>query len=132
MIFSEKQLISLVDKLRDFLNFFHKATKCLQIPLPKAKNEIDSIQSKHNLFAHYYNDIIEDPNRQVRLSFRLGNNNSCTSSIKKFELHGNQFILPEYVNLNHCEFHHLYQNRYYVPNKCELIESNYDKLCIHP
>ena len=37
---------------------------------------------KKNLFAHYYNDIPEHPNRQVRLSFRFGNNNSCVFSLK--------------------------------------------------
>ena len=45
--------------------------------------------------------------------------------LKKFEIHGNQFILTEIVNLNHREYHHLYKNRYYVANKCEIIESNY-------
>ena len=81
---------------------------------------------KNNLFAHYYNDIIEHPNRQIRLSFRFGNNSSCVFFIKKFKLHGNQFILTEIVNLNHREIHHLYKSRYYVANKCEIFESNYD------
>ena len=71
------------------------------------KVEIGSTKSKDNLFAHYYNDIIEHPNRQFPLSFRFGNNNSCVISIKKFELHGNQFILTEIVNLNYREVHHL-------------------------
>ena len=30
--------------------------------------------SKDNLFAQYYNDIIEQPNGQIRLLFRFGNN----------------------------------------------------------
>ena len=34
--------------------------------------------------------------------------------------------LTEIVNVNHCEFHHLHRNRYYVANKCGIIESNYD------
>ena len=108
---SKRQLTCLVDKLRDFLKTFDQASKCIQIPLPKPKAEIGSTNSKDNLFAHHCNDIIEHPNRQIRLSFRFGNNNSCLFSLKKIELHGNQFILTEIVNLNHHEIHHLYKNR---------------------
>ena len=120
------KLTCLVDNLRDFLKTFDQASKCVQIPLPKPKVEIGSTKSKNNLFAHHYNDIIEHTNRQIRSSFRFGNNNSCVFSLKKFELHGNQFFLTEIVNLNHREVHHLYKNRYYVSIKCEIIESNYN------
>ena len=123
---SKRELTCLVDNLRDFLKTLNQASNCIQIPPPKPKVEIGSTKSKDNLFAHLYNDIIEHPNRQIRLSFRFGKNNSCVFSLKKFELHGNQFILTEIVNLNHREIHHLYKNRYYVANKCELIESNYN------
>ena len=123
---SKTERACLVDSLRDFLKTFDQASKCIQIPLPKPKVEIGSTKSKDNLFAHHYNDTIEHPNRQVPLSFRFGNNNSCVLSLKKFELHGNQFILTEIVNLNHREVHHLYKNRYYVANKCKIIESNYN------
>ena len=125
MNIAKRELTCLVDSLRDFPKTFDQACKCIQIPLPKPKVENGSTKSKDNLFAHYHNDIIEHSNRLIRLSFRFGNNNSCVFSIKKFELHGNQFILTEIVNLNHREFHHLYKNRYYVANKCEKIESNY-------
>ena len=80
---SKRELTCLVDILRDFLKTFDKASKCMQIPLPKPKVEIGSTKSKDNLFAHYYNEIIEHPNRQIRLSFRFGNNNSCVFSLKK-------------------------------------------------
>ena len=123
---SRRELTCLVDNLRDFLKILDQASKCIQIPLPKPKVEIGSTKSKDNLFAHYYNDIIEHPNRQIRLSFRFGNKNFCVFSLRKFELHGHQFILTELVNLNHREIHHLCKNRYYVANKCEIIESNYN------
>ena len=123
---SKRELTCLVDSLRDFLETSDQASKCIEIPLPKPKVEIGSTKSKDNLFAHHYNDIIEHPYRQIRLSFRFGNNNSCVFSLKKFELHGNQFILTEIVNINHRETHYLYKNRYYVANKCEIIESNYN------
>ena len=123
---SKRELTCSVDNLRDFLKTFDQASKCIQIPLPKSKVEIGSKKSKDNLFVHHYNDIIEHPNRQVRLSFRFGNNTSYVFSLKNFELHGNQFILTEIVNLIHREIHHLYHNRYYVANKCEIIESNYN------
>ena len=122
----KRELTCLVYNLRDFLKTFDQASKCIQIPLLKPKVDIGSTKSKDNLFAHYYNDIIEYPNRQIRLSFRFGNNNSGIFSLKNFELHGNQFILTEIVNLNHPEIHHLYRNRYYVANKCEIIESDYN------
>ena len=129
---SKRELTCLVDNLRDFLKTFDQASKCIQIPLPKAKVEIRSTKSKDNLFAHHYNDLIEHPNRQTRLSFRFGNNNSCVFSLKKFELHGNQFFLTEIVNLNHREIHHFCKKRYYVANKCEIIESNHNVQRIHP
>ena len=129
---SKREVTCLVDNLRNFLKFFDQASKCIQIPLPKPKVEIGSTKWKDNVSAHLYNDITEHPNRQIRLSFRFGNNNSCVFSLKKFELHGNQFILTEIVNLNHREIHHLSKNRYYVANKCEIIESNYNEKRIHP
>ena len=66
---SKRELIFLVDNLGDSLKTFDHASKCKQIPLLKPKFEIGSTKSKDNLFAHYYIDIIEQPNRQVRLSF---------------------------------------------------------------
>ena len=86
---SKRELIALVNSLRDFLKTFDKARKCLQIPLPKPKVEIGSTKSNDNLFAHYYNDIIEHPNRQIWLSLRFDNNNSFVFFVEKFELHGN-------------------------------------------
>ena len=129
---SKRQLTCLFDNLRDFLKTFDQASNCIQIPLPIPKIEIGSTKSKVNLFNNHSNDIIEHPNRQIRLSFRFENNNSCVFSLKKFDLHGNQFILTEIVNLNHREIHHLFKNRYYVANKCEIIENNYNIKCIHP
>ena len=122
MNISKREFTYLVHNLRDFLKTFDQSSKCIQIPLPKPKIEIGSTKSKDNLFAHHYNDIIEHPNRQIGLSFRFGNNNSCVFSLKTFELSGNQFILTEIVNFNHREIHHLYKNRCYV----EKIESNYN------
>ena len=122
---SKRELICLVDNLRNLLKTFEQASKCIQIPLKKPKVEIECTKSKHYLFSHHYNDIIEHPNRQSRSSFRFGNK-SCVFSFKKFELNGNQFTVTEIVNLNRREIHHLYKNRFYVVNKCEIIENNYN------
>ena len=62
---SKKELTCLVDNLRDFLKTFDQASKCIQIPLPKPEVEIGSTESKDNLFAHYYNDIIEQIDKFV-------------------------------------------------------------------
>ena len=101
---SRRELTSLDDSLRDFLKTFDHASKCLQTPLTKPKFEIGYTKSKDNNFAHYYNDIIERPKRQIRLSFPFGNNNSSVFSIKKFELNCNQFILTELSTLTIAKF----------------------------
>ena len=56
---SKREFTCLAEILHDFLKTFHQASKCIQIPLPKRKVKIGSTNSKDNLFAHYYNDIIE-------------------------------------------------------------------------
>ena len=124
--FSRKEHSSLVNSVRDFFKTFASASNCLQIPLPKPKVDIGSTKAKDNFFAQYNNDIVEHPNIQLGFSFRFGNNNSCVFSIKKLELHGNQFIPKEIVNINHREIHNLYKKRYHVANKYETIEGNYD------
>ena len=101
---SKRKLTCLVDNLRDFLKTFDQASKCIQIPLPKPKVETGSTKSIGNLFAHYYKDIIEHPNRQIRLSFRSGNNKSCVFSLKKFELHGNHLLLQKLSTLTIVKF----------------------------
>ena len=126
MNFSKGKPTSVGDSLRDFLKTLHHATKCIKIPLPKPKVEIGSTKSKDNLFVHYYTDIIEHPNTQVRLTFRFGKEKPCEFSLKKFELPGNQFTLTKVVNLKHCEIHHLHKKGKYVANKCEINASNYD------
>ena len=45
---------------------------------------------------------------------------------KKFELHAVQLILEEIVNINHREIYLFYENRYYVANWGDKVESNYD------
>ena len=107
----KRELTCLVDNLHNFLKTFDQASKCIQIPLPKPKVEIGCTKSKDDLFAHYYNDIMEHPNSQIRLSFRFGNNNSCVLSLKMFELHSFQSSFTEMVDLNQREIHHLYKNR---------------------
>ena len=114
VIISKRELTSLVESLGDFLKTFDHASKCIQIAPRKPNVEIGATKSKDNLFAHHYMDIIENLNRQLRLLFRFGNNNSCLFPIKKIELPGSHYILTDFVNLNHREIHHLYKNRYYV------------------
>ena len=123
---SKGGLNSLVNSLRDFLKTFeHKRASADKFNYRNPKSGLD-LQSQKTISAQKFNDIIEHPNRQIRLAFRFENNNSCVLSIKKFELHGNHFNFTENVNLNDREIHHLYKNRYYVANKCEIFESNYD------
>ena len=49
----QKELIFLIDSLRDFLKTVDEASKCLQKSFLKPKAQIGSIKSKDNLSAHY-------------------------------------------------------------------------------
>ena len=118
MNISERELSSLVDSLRDLPKLFDKASKCLQIPLPIPKNEIETTKSKDNLFTHLYNDIIEHSNRQIRLLLCFGNNNSCVFCIKNFELtmtkkdasRSNKLLLQNsFFNLLSQKINHFFQ-----------------------
>ena len=97
----KKELSSLVDSLRDFLKTFADAGNCLQIPLPKPRIELQSTESKDNLFAHYYNDIIEHLNIQFCILLWFWANNSCVCSMENTEIHGKKFNPTAIVNLNH-------------------------------
>ena len=121
---SKRELTYLVDILRDFLKTCDHASKCIQIPLPKPKVEIGS-QSQKTIFLLITITISLNTQKDNFFSFRFENINFCVFSIKKFELHGNQFILTEIGNLNHREVHLLYKNQYYVANKCAIIEGNF-------
>ena len=77
MNISKKELSSVVDSWRDFHKKFDKASKCLQIPLPTPRIENETTKAKDNLLARYYSDVLEHPNRQIRLSFRFENNIFC-------------------------------------------------------
>ena len=101
---SKRELTCLADSLSDFLKTFDHASKCIQIPLPKPKVESGSTKSKDNLFAPYYNDIIEHPNRQLRLSFRFGNNNSCLFFIKSLNYTATNLLLQKMSSLTVAKF----------------------------
>ena len=123
---SKRELTCLVDSPRDFPKTFDHASKCIQIPLLKPKIQIGYSKSKDNLFAHFYNDFIEHPNRQIRLFIPIWKQQFLRIFHRKVWTTRQSIYSQKIVNLNHCEFPHLYKNRYYVANKCETIESNYD------
>ena len=69
---SKNEIESLLDSLGEFFKAFDQANKVSQIPLPKPKFEIGFTKAKDELFSHCYKDIVEQLNRQIRLSFRFG------------------------------------------------------------
>ena len=79
------------------------------------------------MFILYYEDIIEQLNRQIRLSFCFESNKSCIFSIKKFEINGNHLKMTEIVNFKHRQIQLLHKIRYNVATKLETVESNYDR-----
>ena len=123
---SLKELAAILNTLRQFLKQYDKAVKFPLYPLPKPKQEIGFTLFKDELFAHYFQDIKEHCNRQIRLSFRFERNKECCFSIKKFQIVGEQNVLTEIINLRHCEVYSLYKNRYYIASKCGIVDSNYD------
>ena len=124
---SLKELAAILNTLRQFLKQYDKTVKYPALyPLPKPKQEIGFTLFKDELFAHYFQDIKEHCNRQIRLSFRFERNKECCFSIKKFQIVGEQNVLTDIINLRHCEVHSLYKNRYYIASKCGIFDSNYD------
>ena len=124
---SLKELAAISNTLRQFLKQYDKTVKFPALyPLPKPKQEIGFTLFKDELFAHYFEDLKEHCNRQIRLSFRFERNKECCFSIKKFKIVGEQNILTEIINLRHCEVHSLYKNRYYIASKCGVIDSKND------
>ena len=103
---SKRELTCLVDNLRDFLKTFDQATKCIQIPLPKPKVEIGSTKSKDNLFAHHYNDIIENPIDKFVYHFDLETTILVYAPSKSLNYTAINLLLTEIVNFNHREVHH--------------------------
>ena len=89
--------LNLLDSLGELLKFFDQANKLSQIPFSKPKLEIGFTKAKDELFSHCYKDIVEQLNRQTRLSFRFQKNKTWVFSTKKFEHYGDQFILTEVV-----------------------------------
>ena len=124
---SLKELAATLSTLRQFLKQYYKTVKFPALyPLPKPKQEIGFSLFKYELFAHYFQDIKDHCNRQIRLSFRFERNKECCFSIKKFQIVGEQNVLKEIINLRHCEVQSLYKNRYYIASKCGIFDSNYN------
>ena len=123
---SLKELAAILNTLRQFLKQYDSAAKFPLYPLAKPKEEIGFTLFKDELFAHYFQDIKEHCNRQIRLSFRFERNKECCFSIKKFQIVGEQNVLTEIINLRHCEVYSLYKNRNYIASKCGIFDSNYD------
>ena len=122
-----RELAAILNTLRQFLKQYDKTVKFPTLyPLPKPKPEIGFTLLKDELLAHYFQDIKEHRNRQIRLSFRFERNKSCCFSIKKFEIVGEQNVLTEIINLRHCEVYSLYRNRYYIASRWGIFDSNYD------
>ena len=129
---SKKKIESLFDSLGEFLKAFIQANKISQIPLHKSKFEIGFTKAKDELFTHCYKDIVEQLNRQVRLSFQFDENKTCVFSKKKFEQYGDQFILSEVLNLSFREIKYLYKNRFFVAYQGNIFDSNYNVEHNHP
>ena len=124
---SLKELAANLNTLRQFLKQFDRTVKFPALyPLPKPKQEIGFTLFKDELSAHYFQDIKEHCNRQIRISSRFERNKQCCFSIKMFEIVGEQNVLTEIINLRHCEVYSLYKNRYYMASMCGIFDSNYD------
>ena len=71
--FHKKKLAANLNNLRQFLKHYDKAVKFPALyTSPKPKQEIGFTLFKDELFADFFQDIKEQCNRQIRLSFRFG------------------------------------------------------------
>ena len=84
---SLKELAAILNTLREFLKQYDKTGKFPALySSPKPKQEIGFTLFKDELFAHYFQDIKEHCNRQIRLSFRFERNKECCFVIKILKL----------------------------------------------
>ena len=84
---SLKELAAILNTLRQFLKQYDKTVKFPALyPLPKPKQEIGFTLFKDELFAHYFQDIKEHCNRQIRPSFRFERNKECFFPSKSLKL----------------------------------------------
>ena len=105
---SLKELAAILNTLRQFLKL---SSFQLYTLYPKPKQEVGFTSFKDELFAHYFQDIKEHCNREIRLSFCFERNKECCFSTKKFQIVGEQNVITEKINLRHCEVHSFYQYR---------------------
>ena len=84
---SLKELAAILNTPRQFLKQYDKTVKFPALyPLPKPKQDIGFTLTKGELFAHYFQDIKEHCNRQIRLSFRFERNKECCFPSKSLKL----------------------------------------------
>ena len=84
---SIRELAAILNTLRQFSKQCDKTVKFPALyPLPKSKQEIGSAFFEGELFAHYFQDVIEHCNGQIRLSSRFERNKECCFSIISFKL----------------------------------------------
>ena len=122
----KRELGSLVDSLRDFLTAFDKASKCYKIHYRNPKLRLDlPCQKTFSLL------ITITVSLNIQIDEFVYRSDLETRILAFFPLKRLNYTLERqsiysYGNcqLNHGEIHHLYKNRYYVANKCEIIESN--------
>ena len=87
MSVSLKELAAILNTLRQFLKQNDKAVEFPALyRLPKPKQEIGFTLFKDELFAHYFQDIKEQCNTQIRLSFRFERNKKVVFPSKSFKL----------------------------------------------
>ena len=120
-------LAAFLNTLRQFLKQSGKVVKFPAIHLlPKPKQEVGFTLLKDEILAHYFPDIKEHCNRQIRLSFHNEHNKECCFSIRKFQIVFKQNVLTENINLRHCDVHSVYENCHYIASKCGFFDSIFD------
>ena len=88
-----KEFAASLNTLRQFLIQYDKTVKFPVLSLlPEAEQEVGFTLFKDEIFAHYFQDIKDHCNRQIRLSFRFERNKECCFSFKKFQFVGEQNV----------------------------------------
>ena len=120
---SLKKIAAFLNTLRQFLKQDDKTVKFPALhSFFKPKQEIGFTSFKDEMFAHYFQDLKQHCNRQIRLSSRFKRNKECCFSIKKFQTVGQHNVLTEIFNLRHCEVHSFYTKIVnIVPQRVEFL-----------
>ena len=123
VIISKTELTCLVDSLRDFLKNLIKLASAYRFPYRSPQLRMD-LQSQKTI-SLFFTIAISLNIQKVEFLYRSNLERTIHAYFQSKSLNYTviNFFFQK-LELNHREIHLFYKNRYYVANKCEIIECN--------